>query len=165
MMRQKLQTTSIPKIEFEDMHGTITLFEDYYDYIKPLGCGSFGFVVSAMDRESGEHVALKVCQSGLKNLFILLLIFLLIQIVDTSNPTAVKCIRKEAEILESLGQNPNVIGFRHVSFSLWSNFRLENSLTTSSWPSRMPMEAHSLISSKDGVAIIRNWKMKKRVKF
>jgi hypothetical protein len=51
-------------LEFEDIHGTITLFEDYYDYIKPLGCGSFGFVVSAMDRASGEQVALKVKQNS-----------------------------------------------------------------------------------------------------
>ncbi len=51
-------------MEFEDIHGTITLFEDYYDYIKPLGCGSFGFVVSAMDRASGEQVALKVKQNS-----------------------------------------------------------------------------------------------------
>lgn len=60
MMRQKLQTTSIPKLEFEDFKGKISLFEDYYDYIKPLGCGSFGFVVSAVDKASGSFVALKV---------------------------------------------------------------------------------------------------------
>lgn len=60
MMRQKLQTTSIPRIEFEDVKGHISHFEDYYDYIKPLGCGSFGFVVSAVDKASGDFVALKV---------------------------------------------------------------------------------------------------------
>jgi serine/threonine protein kinase len=31
-----------------------------YEYRKFLGCGSFGFVVSAIDRQSGEEVALKV---------------------------------------------------------------------------------------------------------
>lgn len=60
MMRQKLQTTSIPRLEFEDYQGNVSYFEDYYDYIKPLGCGSFGFVVSALDKASGVHVALKV---------------------------------------------------------------------------------------------------------
>lgn len=60
MMRQKLQTTSIPQLEFEDFTGHISHFEDYYDYLKPLGCGSFGFVVSALDKASGHHVALKV---------------------------------------------------------------------------------------------------------
>lgn len=63
MMRQKLQTTSIPKLEFEDFKGKITVFEDYYEYIKPLGCGSFGFVVSAVDKASGSYVALKVSPS------------------------------------------------------------------------------------------------------
>lgn len=47
------------------MQGNVTHFEDYYDYIKPLGCGSFGFVVSAIDKASGEHVALKVNQKFL----------------------------------------------------------------------------------------------------
>lgn len=60
MMRQKLQTTSIPKLEFEDYQGNVKHFEDFYDYIKPLGCGSFGFVVSALDKASGVHLALKV---------------------------------------------------------------------------------------------------------
>ena len=50
-MKQKLQTTTIPRLPFElDALGTNTqYFEDYYDYIKPLGCGAFGFVVSAID--------------------------------------------------------------------------------------------------------------------
>lgn len=60
MMKQKLQTTTIPKLEFEDKLGHVSHFEDYYDYIKPLGCGSFGFVVSAVDKETGGFVALKV---------------------------------------------------------------------------------------------------------
>jgi serine/threonine protein kinase len=60
LMKQKLQTTSIPDLEFEDAEGNFIKFDTYYDYHKFLGCGSFGFVVSAVDRESGEHVALKV---------------------------------------------------------------------------------------------------------
>jgi serine/threonine protein kinase len=60
MMRQKLQTTSIPKLEFEEFSGNVCTFEELYDYNKPLGCGSFGFVVSALDKQSGQHVALKV---------------------------------------------------------------------------------------------------------
>ncbi len=65
-MRQKLSTTSMPHLEFEELHtGKIHYFEEFYDYIKPLGCGAFGFVVSAMDKASGEHVALKVRNSGI----------------------------------------------------------------------------------------------------
>jgi serine/threonine protein kinase len=60
LMKQKLQTTSIPALEFEDHDGTTYKFEDLYDYHKFLGAGSFGFVVSAIDRKTGEHVALKV---------------------------------------------------------------------------------------------------------
>lgn len=56
----KLQTTSIPDLEFEDMEGNWIKFHEMYDYHKFLGCGSFGFVVSAVHRQSGEHVALKV---------------------------------------------------------------------------------------------------------
>lgn len=48
-------------LEFEDSEGNTTRFEDYYDYHKFLGCGSFGFVVSAVDKNTGEHLALKVC--------------------------------------------------------------------------------------------------------
>ena len=81
-------------------------FEDYYDYIKPLGCGAFGFVVSAIDKESGEEVALKVNYS---------IILISLQIVETSIESSVKCIKKEAEILKSLGQHSHVIRFRHVS--------------------------------------------------
>lgn len=66
MMRQKFQTTSIPRLEFEDYQGNVTYFDDYYDYMKPLGCGSFGFVVAAIDKKSGDHVALKVSNKFFK---------------------------------------------------------------------------------------------------
>lgn len=60
LMKQKLQTTSIPDLEFEDCEGNLFKFSEFYDYHKFLGCGSFGFVVSAIEKSSGEHVALKV---------------------------------------------------------------------------------------------------------
>ena len=60
LMKEKLQTTSIPKLEFEDHDGTTYKFDDFYDYHKFLGAGSFGFVVSALDKHTGEQVALKV---------------------------------------------------------------------------------------------------------
>lgn len=50
LMKQKLQTTSIHDLEFEDRHGNYIKFDEIYDYHKFLGCGSFGFVVSAVDR-------------------------------------------------------------------------------------------------------------------
>lgn len=60
LMKLKLQTTSIPNMEFEDIEGNLIKFQEIYDYHKFLGCGSFGFVVSAIYRETGEHLALKV---------------------------------------------------------------------------------------------------------
>ena len=60
LMKQKLQTTSIPALEFEDYEGNVTRFRELYDYCKFLGAGSFGFVVSAVSIKTGEYVALKV---------------------------------------------------------------------------------------------------------
>ena len=31
-----------------------------YTFDKALGCGSFGFVVAAFEKKSGDHLALKV---------------------------------------------------------------------------------------------------------
>ncbi|CDW82180.1 protein kinase domain containing protein [Stylonychia lemnae] len=74
LMKEKLQTTSIPSLEFEDAEGNTIKFEEIYDYHKFLGCGSFGFVVSAVDKLTGEHVALKI--------------------VDTSSESSVQCIHR-----------------------------------------------------------------------
>ena len=60
LMRQRLSTTSIPDLVFEDSDGSYTKFSDIYDYHHFLGCGAFGFVVAALDKESGESLALKV---------------------------------------------------------------------------------------------------------
>jgi serine/threonine protein kinase len=59
-MREKLQTTSIPDLVFEDIEGHLIKFSELYDYHKFLGSGAFGFVVAALDRETGESLALKV---------------------------------------------------------------------------------------------------------
>ena len=67
LMKMKLQTTSIPDLEFEDAEGNIYKFSDFYDYHKFLGCGSFGFVVSAIENCTGEHLALKVIYMNFKN--------------------------------------------------------------------------------------------------
>jgi hypothetical protein len=45
---------------FEDAEGNLIRFSDLYDYHNFLGCGSFGFVVAALDKQSGESLALKV---------------------------------------------------------------------------------------------------------
>eukprot|EP00347_Sterkiella_histriomuscorum_P022213 403331274 len=91
LMKQKLQTTSIPKLDFDDHEGNSTKFEEIYDYHKFLGCGSFGFVVSAIDKASGQSLALKI--------------------VDTQSESSVQCIRREAEILSVIPPHPNVIRY------------------------------------------------------
>lgn len=50
----------MPDLEFEDCEGNFLKFSEFYEYRKFLGCGSFGFVVSAIDKSSGKEVALKV---------------------------------------------------------------------------------------------------------
>jgi len=35
-------------------------FSDYYSYVKILGWGAFGKVVHAIDKYTGEHVAVKI---------------------------------------------------------------------------------------------------------
>ena len=59
-MKQKLQTTSIPNLEFEDYDGNFINFSQVYNFIKSLGCGTFGFVVSATEKRTGDLLALKV---------------------------------------------------------------------------------------------------------
>jgi hypothetical protein len=60
LMKEKLRTTTIPKLQFEEFDGTFYSFEHFYDFHKSLGCGSFGFVVSAVEKSTGDHMALKV---------------------------------------------------------------------------------------------------------
>jgi serine/threonine protein kinase len=45
---------------FEDEKKEGLKFSDYYKYIKTLGKGSFGLVISAIDLKSNEKCALKV---------------------------------------------------------------------------------------------------------
>lgn len=35
-------------------------FSDYYEFVQQLGSGSFGKVVHAVDKYTGEHVAVKI---------------------------------------------------------------------------------------------------------
>lgn len=63
-----------------------------------------------------------------------------------------RCIKKEAEILEKLGVHQNVIRFRHVSLSI-DKVRLKNSLITLSSPSKTLMVGLLLTSLKEGVPL------------
>jgi hypothetical protein len=52
LLKERLKVTKIPKLKFEDDNGDITNFNDLYEFKNFLGTGSFGFVVSAIDKES-----------------------------------------------------------------------------------------------------------------
>jgi hypothetical protein len=43
---------------------------------------------------------------------------LTIKIVDTLNPSAVKCVRSEINILSEMAAHQNVIGYQHVRILL-----------------------------------------------
>jgi serine/threonine protein kinase len=58
-MKKALETTDIWKIILQDVEREYK-FSDFYEYIEMLGCGGFGFVVSAIDLRTREKVALKV---------------------------------------------------------------------------------------------------------
>ena len=60
LMREKLSTTSIPDLMFEDIEGHQIKFSELYDYHRFLGSGAFGFVVAALDKKTGQSLALKV---------------------------------------------------------------------------------------------------------
>jgi len=61
ILKEKLKVTKIPRLRLEDKDsGEIFSFNDFYEFKKFLGGGSFGYVVSALDKESGEMMALKV---------------------------------------------------------------------------------------------------------
>src|SRR5574343_596948 len=70
-------------------------FSDYYVYISTLGSGSFGKVVHALDRQSGEEVAVKIIKK------------------KTVKAGKIAELKKEAEILSSL-DHPNIVRFIHV---------------------------------------------------
>lgn len=51
----------MPDLKLKDPDtGETRKFNDLYNFVSFLGTGSFGFVVQAMDRDTGEMMALKV---------------------------------------------------------------------------------------------------------
>jgi serine/threonine protein kinase len=69
-MKEKLKVTKIPKLQLIDKKdNTKHYFNEYYDYIKFLGTGSFGFVVAATDISTKKVLALKVSKIQINNTF------------------------------------------------------------------------------------------------
>jgi len=68
LIKEKLKATSIPDIKLEDDQGEITLLSELYTFESFLGTGTFGFVVAAIDRETGEKIAIKIVEASRDNL-------------------------------------------------------------------------------------------------
>ncbi|CAG9328151.1 unnamed protein product [Blepharisma stoltei] len=70
-------------------------FSDFYVYIDTIGSGSFGKVVHAIDKSTGEEVAIKIIEK------------------HNVKQGRVSELKQEAEILSSLN-HPNIIKFKHL---------------------------------------------------
>ena len=60
LLKRKLRVTNVPKIWLETDEEEGCYFGDLFDFKGFLGTGSFGFVVQALDKSTGEIVAIKV---------------------------------------------------------------------------------------------------------
>lgn len=59
-MKRMLGVSQITDIVFEENDGTEIPFTEMFEYRTALGSGGFGFVVAALDKSTGEEVAIKV---------------------------------------------------------------------------------------------------------
>jgi serine/threonine protein kinase len=91
----------ITSIQFEENDGTEIPFSDLFEYRTSIGAGGFGFVVAALDKATGEEVALKLlCK-------------------DKASDKVIELFKKEAHLLEEFN-HPNVVKFRFLKN--FSNF-------------------------------------------
>lgn len=91
----------ISNIQFEENDGTEIPFSDLFEYRTSIGAGGFGFVVAALDKATGEEVALKLlCK-------------------DIASDKVIELFKKEAHLLEEFNHQ-NIVKFRF--FRNFSNF-------------------------------------------
>ena len=86
-IQEKFSVTDIEMIFFEYQDGTGKQFSDMFEYRAPVGLGGFGFVVAALDKETGEEIAIKLLR------------------IDTTPQIIIDLFRKEAETLRNLHEN------------------------------------------------------------
>ena len=80
-------------INFDDITGNEASFTELFEYKTYIGSGGFGWVIAAVDRKTGQDIAIKLLNK------------------TTSSEKYVELFRKEADILQSLN-SPYVIGFK-----------------------------------------------------
>lgn len=59
-LKEKLKVTKIPNLILKPAGGEPISFNQIYKFLNFLGTGTFGFVVSAIEKSSNETIALKV---------------------------------------------------------------------------------------------------------
>jgi serine/threonine protein kinase len=103
-----LGVSDVTAIQFEENDGTEIAFTDLFEYRTSIGAGGFGFVVAALDKATGEEVALKLLFK------------------DNASDKVIELFKKEASLIE-LFDHPNVVKFRFLkNFSnyLWLGMEL-----------------------------------------
>ena len=80
----KFEVTDIDQIVFEYQDGSETNFSELFEYRTSIGAGGFGYVVAALDKETGEEIALKLLRK------------------DDAPQAIIDMFKKEAEILKSI---------------------------------------------------------------
>jgi serine/threonine protein kinase len=80
----KFEVSDIDQIVFEHSDGTEVQFSELFEYRASIGSGGFGFVVAALDKRTGEEIAIKLLRK------------------EYAPTVMVDLFRKEAEILETI---------------------------------------------------------------
>ena len=74
-------------------------YSQHYEFQRVLGEGAFYTVYQAIDKETGEQIAVKVIKR------------------KTLHKEGVELLKQEAELLQSM-DHKNIVKFKHVSLSL-----------------------------------------------
>ena len=63
-MKEMLKVTKIPNLVLEEHNGDRYSFSRIFKFQNFLGTGTFGFVVSAIEKATGEELALKIVDAS-----------------------------------------------------------------------------------------------------
>jgi serine/threonine protein kinase len=87
-IKEKFEVSDIDQIVLTGLgSGSEELFSEYFEYRAAIGHGGFGFVIAALDKETGEEIAIKMLRK------------------DKAPDVVIDMFKKEAEILQSFHEN------------------------------------------------------------